>query len=624
MLTRVKINSVDVTSYLINYEKEDAYGDTIAEVELNLVRNVKNVLTIDMGMTLEIWRGWGSPDEEKIFNGYVESYNPEGGKVKITGKDKLWDLVRREVTHIYDSTIDASAGKISEIFKDLVTTYGGLNADATSIQDSGTGLTIGKFICNHTDIMERCKTLKKILDWQFYYRTDTDKVYFEPQGFTTNSTILTVGNNIIEVPKWTYDTTEMVNDLTVVGAFQEIETTETGRIGSTSGYNIDSISINFEPISVKVYIDTSNPPNTLKTGGLPDSTVIYDYYVDKNQKKILPAVGTNFIMDDYAEIRYSRAVPIPVHMYNQASIDKYGDFRKTVTYKDLRNVADAEIKGANYLSKYSSPFILATLKVKNVGSYNLKIGQMIRVIDSISSPNVDGNFIISRHRIRYPSDYDEIVVGDKAFRLAEWQASVEERIKRINEDEIANQDMITELITIDNSISNKINVLPRYFIVNMQNMTGTGLIWGNPTFGIWGTYNWSDGSGTPAEAAFFIQQYNNNYEETFYDTDFDDTGNTTANWDITNKRLDFSSLSQAQSTSIDYNNGVITKATLIATIASGNYNFYVSANGGANWESTSSGVSHTLIYPGIDLRWRIRESAGVTGRITKLQLKGYH
>ena len=57
---------------------------------------------------------------------FIESFNPDGGSVRITTKDKMWDLVRKEFTHTYDSGIDASAGKISEIFKDIVTTYGGL------------------------------------------------------------------------------------------------------------------------------------------------------------------------------------------------------------------------------------------------------------------------------------------------------------------------------------------------------------------------------------------------------------------------------------------------------------------------------------------------------------------
>ena len=363
MLTQVIVDGIDITSYLINYTIENTYGFATNEADIKILKSVSAVLSISTGQTITIYRGWTIPTEEKVFEGYVESFEPEGGTIDIVGKDKMWDLVRKEVTHTYDSTIDASAGVISEIFKDLVITYGGLNADVTSIQSSGSAITLGKFVCNHTDIFERCKALNKILDWQFYYRSDTDLVYFESKGFTSNTTVLTIGDNVYNVPKWTYDNTEMVNDLTVVGAYQEIEATESGRIGTTSGYNPSDIAINFEPISVKMYMDASNPPTTLRVGGLPDSTSVYYYYVDKNQKKIYPAVGTSFFPTDYAEIRYSHAVPIPIHMYSQASIDSYGQFKKTITYKDLRSVADAEQRGTNYLLKYSTPFILCFLSV---------------------------------------------------------------------------------------------------------------------------------------------------------------------------------------------------------------------------------------------------------------------
>lgn len=623
MLQKTEINNIDVSSKIINWELEKTFGDAISQIEIKLVKTVSTLLTIETGQTVEVWRGWSVSTEEKIFDGYIESYEPEGGIIKVIAKDKLWDLIRKEVTHVYDKTIDASAGVISEIFSDLVITYGLLTADATSIQDSGTTILLDKFVCNHTDIFERCKELAKLLDWQFYYNSNTDKVYFEPRGFVNNSTILTIGDNIINVPKWTYDNTEMVNDLTVVGAFQEIETTESGQIDVTANYTTSSILLSFEPISVKLYMDAANPPTTLKVGGLPDSTGTYFYYVDKPNKKIIPATGTSFTTNHFAEIRYSHAVPIPVHMYNQISIDDYGQFKKTLTYNDIRSVSDAEQRATNYLIKYSTPFIYATLKVKNVSTYNLREGNIIRVVDSVSTPNVDKNLVITRLRIRYPSDYDEIVVGDKAFRLAEWQSSVEERLKRLNENELANQDLINEILTFDNTVSNQIQPVPRYYKIIKQDFTGTDeLIWNNADYGTWGSFKWSSGAG-PAEVNHFIQQYNNSYTETFFDDDFK-SGSSTATWSNADKWLSFTSGQIGQSLSIDFNNSTITTATLTATVSSGSFTYQMTANGGTNWENVTNGVAHTFSNTGTDLRWKITENAASTGKITQIVINSYH
>jgi hypothetical protein len=573
--------------------------------------------------------------DEKIFNGYIESFEADGGKIKIIGKDKLWDLIRKEVTHVYDKTIDVSAGKISAIFEDLITTYGGLTG-GTGIQDSGTTILLEKFVCNHADIMERCSNLAKVLDWQFYYRADTDKVYFEPKGFSSNSNVLTVGDNIISVPKWTWDNTEMVNDLTVVGAFQEIETTESGRIGTTTGYTTTSILLSFTPISVKLYMDASNPPTTLKVGGLPDSTASYFYYVDKENKKLLPATATTFTATNYAEIRYSHAVPIPIHMTSPASITEYGQFKKTVTYSDLRSVTDAEVRGTNYLAKYSTPFLYSTLKVKNVSTYSLGIGQFINVIDNVNIPNINENLVITRHRIRYPADYDELVVGDKVYRQANWQGSVEERLKRLSEDEIQNQDLVVELVSFDNLVS-PVNLENRYFLVNFLNMGGDTLILGNAQFGIWGSYKWGNvvgnagfilglavlgtsllGSVASSETNYFTMQNNNLYTENFIDTDFKDT--STCSWTTTGSAT-FTNGQTAISKSVDYNNGTITNVTLTAS-SSTNLVFQVTANGGTNWETVTSGVAHTFTNTGTDLRWKATASGNAT--LTSLSLSNYH
>jgi hypothetical protein len=541
MQTQVLINGVDVTASLVNYELENTYGDANTQVTFDFVRNINNSVTLITGQTVTIYRGWITPTDELIFQGYIEKISPENGKVQIIALDKLWDLVRKEVTHVYDSTVDPSAGKISAIFLDLVTTYGGLNADGTTVQDSGTTITIQKFVCNHTDIMERCQALADILDWQFYYRSDTDKVYFEPKGYTSNSNILTVGGNIIKIPKWNYDITQMINDVTIIGAYQEVQTTELGQIGVTSGYTTTGILLTQTPISTKVYGDASNPPTTLKLGGVVNSTSTYDYYVDVNQKSIFPKPSTTFTSNNYFQIQYTYAAPIPVHMTNAPSISTYGQFKKTISYTDIRTVSDAIARGNNLLFQYSTPFIFSTIQVKNSSTYHLAAGQLIQVIDNISSPNVNEQLFISRHRIRYPNDYDELDVGDQIWRLAEWTTSIEEKIKRINEDLSQNQDIVTELVTFDDT-TNNLKLNPRYNLIQTQTNDGTTMIWGNPDYSNWNSFKWGANAFPVAPATVYIQQYKDTYQEFFYDTDMKTTGivGYLANWDTTNKQLVFS------------------------------------------------------------------------------------
>ena len=691
MLILVKISGVDVTSKLIpTTEYERAYGDILSEITLKFVRTVNSLITLNTGLTLEVWRGWSSALEENVFSGYIEKFTPEGGTIDVLGIDKMWDLVRKEVTHIYDTTtgintsvsasklidsnarfmtkgigvgnyvanttdatnatvvsvdsetqitlsadifggtgkaytisIDSTSGKVSAIFKDLVITYGGLNCDDTTVQDSGSDIIIQKFVCNHADPFERCKALANALDWQFYFRADTDKVYFEPKGYVSNSTVLTVGSNVMNVPKWQNDITEMCNDVTIIGAKQIVETTKSGQIGVTSGFNTTGIVLDYEPVSVKVYGDASNPPTTLKKGGTPGAFETYDYYVDKSNRMILPKDGTTFTASDYYEIRYSLAAPTPVNLYDQGSINTYGRFTKTITYADIRSVEDSESRATKYITRYSTPFKYTTLKVKNNSSYGLAPGQTIRVVDSMSVPTVDDYFVINKIRIRWPTDYDEIDVGDKYWRLADFQSNILEKIKRLEEAELANSDIVANLVSIDNTSGTPINIKNRYAKISTQTVSGTNcFIWGNPSYGLWGTAKWGS-TDVGAETAYRIMQGANDYVETFYDTDFKDAA-TTATWNTTTKQLTFTASQVGQSTSIDYNNGTITTATMTVTKSSGTYNYYMSADGGSHWESCTSGAAHAFSNTGADLRWKIVESASGTGTITQVEITAYH
>ena len=57
MQTQVKINGIDVTSYLVNYEYEKGYGDVISQIEMEFVKTLSGVIDLVTGLTIEVWRG---------------------------------------------------------------------------------------------------------------------------------------------------------------------------------------------------------------------------------------------------------------------------------------------------------------------------------------------------------------------------------------------------------------------------------------------------------------------------------------------------------------------------------------------------------------------------------------
>ena len=635
-LCKVIINSVTVKdsdgspdpNKVISWEyvKDD---DEISEAEIRLPRSVIDLVDLTNGQIVEIWGGWTTSTDKRYFYGYVDDIESEGAIIKILCKNEMILLVRKNINHIYESGVDASAGEISEIVEDMIETYGGLNA---TVQSSGTedGKRIDQFKCINTDIWERVYLLKKALDWDLYYNDSDRVVYFEPQGYNVSGITLTVGTEIIGMPNWDLDTSNMINDLRVDGASVPTEITETGQIGTTAGYTTVSITLDHTPDIVELYMDAGTPPTTQKIGGTKDSSSGHFYYVDRENKKVMPTVGTTFTTDHYAIINYSWAAATPIHMYNQESIGTYGIFQKTLQFDDISSVADAESRASNILSARSKPAITGKILVRSASANIPNRGESILIVDEktpkISGEYFSGEYIVNKITYKFPSAYEELEVGSKKINLADWQQTTEERIKRLEENSVRNQDLILELVEISNLEDNNSKITaPRYFqsITENYDVSNNRMIWDNVTHGIWDSDKWGDGTDTFETAITnFMMQYSNLYTEDFIDSDFENTDTSNCTWDDDGS-ITFTSGQIAESLPIDYNNGTITTATLTSTEVSGSFDYEMTSDG-SNWESVTSGTAHTFSDTGTDLRWRATENNTSTGEISKIVISDYH
>jgi len=628
---------------LINWEYERTGTNEISELTLNVLKSIDSSITLAVGQTVSVWKGFTTSTDTKVFEGRIAQFEPDGGLTKITAKDKLWDLIKLNVNKVYESS-GPQAGQISAIAKDLIETYGLLTSDE---QATGTGTSeiIAEFRCVHTDIFERLKALADAVRYQFWYDAVNDTVHFEPEGYNDSATTLTVGTEIIGVPKWATDTSRMVNDLRVDGAVSLTQIrkpvgTGNGIIDTTADFDTTNILLDKTPESVELILENANPPTEVKEGGTKDSTSGNFYYVDKENKKVMPATGTTFTAGHRAIVNYTWNAPAPIHQTNQASIDTYTKFEKQMTLSDIQTIADAEVRTADILARFSQPFLVGDLLVKSDSTIDVNFGDTVTIVDNVSSPTINQTLVVTKQIIKYPGSYQELTVGDEAIRLADWQIDVQNRLKRIEESlSLSNQDLILELI----DIQQQVQTTPRYRKIQQANIAGDTLIWGSTDFGLWGTFKWGSaantsfvlghslagilgtsklGSQTSTPVDHFIQQYENSYTEDFIDSDFEDTDGT-ASWSTTGS-VTFTSGQIALSSSIDYNNGTITTATLTSTETSGSFDYEMTADGGSNWESVTSGAAHTFTNTGTDLRWRATENAASTGEISKIEVTSYH
>lgn len=634
----LKINSVDVTSYLIKEELENTHTENTDMIKFSLKLSVRDDLTISKFQTIEVWEaisGTLETDANRTFRGFVTKTKKDAGVIEITGFCKMWRAIQTEINKTYDKNIDPSAGQGSEIFKALCD-EADLNYTSSTIQ-STSGIVLEKFVCDKTDVMERMQTLAEIYGYQFYYNPTDDNVYFEPEGYETNSNVLYVGgtnNNLFAFPEWKEDSSEYANKVEVIGATQSVEQTETfSGDGSETEFELS-----FVPENVRVVVG-----GTEQIGGVVGSTETYDYYVDKSNKKIvfvsgsIPASGTDNISVEYSTLR-----PRPVVRRNESAISEIGfEVKRRFTFGDIQSVDDAESRAENLVRIYSQSFISTKIKLSysNYSNFGIKVGQTIRVIDS--RQEIDRFVLIRKVRSQYPKNEVELEVGDKEARISGFEYDTTMRIKRLEEEKAKSGTFIVQVIDENHTIQTS----RRYLKTQKRSITGQTGIYGNSIFGIYGTSKYGSsattsfilgsskagvlGTSTLGEVASewqtnFIQQGNNIYQEDFYDDDFKST-NTTADW---NTDLDFTADQIAESTSIDYNNQTITSAKFEITSSSGTFKLEATADG-TNWEEVDSftgnlTITHNFSNTGTDLRWRLTEINSSTGKVVRVKIYNYH
>ncbi len=408
-------------------------NDFISSGVIITLKSITTLVTPIVGQTVEIFEGFTTSTDTKRFSGFISKIDKTVAGLKLEIKDKLWEAVRKEVTKEYDSSTGVEAGKISEIFKDLINSFTTLTANNTSVQDSGTTLIITKFRCNHVDVFERLQALANALNWQFYYKASSDLVFFEPKGFTKNVNVITIGasGDVRKPPKWKRNLETVINNIELHGANILVSKRE-NFLGDNSTLSFPLIH---NPQDVKVLVDSDE-----KQGGITDETSSFDYTVDPVLPGIVFASSSTPGSSALIQIDYHYFVPAPVIVDDQDSIDTYGETKVTFIISDITNVADAEQRAFNLLEIMKNPAITTEFEVKPtlVDSYALDRGQEIRVDDNLNDE--DELVIVKKIVFKWPEPQVKLFVGDRGTELQDFDFNAASRVKRLEEEVFKNPD----------------------------------------------------------------------------------------------------------------------------------------------------------------------------------------
>lgn len=614
-LAKVTIDSVDASSFLINYDLNPSLGQRVKSISIELnngiFASIPNLKSSPNNLTVVVQRGVTLATEQTIFQGKVVERVTVGNRVILKCNDNLFEAVKKNVTKTFDKNVDTEAGIVTDIFKTLVTTNAGLNADDTTITASTA--IIDPFICNNVDIMDRLELLAEFLDYQFFYDSSDDNVYLQPKGTRAGTDTLTVGTNVVNRPRWRRDGTKVVKNAVLFGGPIQIQTQET--------FNGDAAETEFTlsniPTDTKVTVG-----GTLQEGGVEGQSVSgIDYFVRTITKTAtdtkvgqikfdsgsVPGSGTNNIVVDYSFAR-------PIVINNQNPVSEGLDV--TLYKPDLITVDSCRDYLSKYMVRHNEDFLSTKLAVTNVT--DLEVGQSVRVIDT--NEDIDDTLIVTKIRKRFPYAFDEVEVTNEILETENWEVSVEDRMKRIQEQLLQEQTLVIFVRSANRTLK-----IGREWAKKESRLIADGggensFILGHVSAGILGTNKLGD--RRQAAVLDMIQQGADILVEDFLNTDFKAAA-TTATWGSTGS-VTFTAGQNATSTEIDLNNGTISSVRVDIIIDSGTILIEITSDGGSNWETATNNATHIFSSTGSDLRFRLTENAVSTAEVSEVKLSSYH
>lgn len=601
LLKKVVIDGVDVSDYVISFEIPKRLSDSFSTAAVFLRNNVEDVLAYDdtslVGTSIVISRGVTVATEEYLFRGYVRKIEFVSGKVKVGAEDKLSQCKYIVVNDVYDANIDTEAGVISEILETLLTQNTTLSYTASTIQNSGTVNIISQFVLRRRILMDALFELAYALNWSLYYNSQDDYVYFEPKGYTRSTTLLTVGDNIVTLPKWNIDSSQQFNEITVRGTSQELLVDEGPYQlnGAHANWDTTSLTLDNKPVTVQVFIDSSNPPTTEKRGGVIDSSSTYDYSVNKEQALIEFSDTFTPTATWYATVRYTYTLAVQVTRSNQSSKDAYGIKATSQFREDIKTVEDARSWAASQLEIYSFPFYSTNIAVK--GEQNLRLGAVYNVVDEIQG--VSQWLLVQEIKYSYPYRFDELAVADQEYRSANWAADIPQRVRRLEEKQASNEDLVNIGFDFDDESTG----WTRDFKASRRTLIGGGFIIGHPIYGIIGPGSHIGPDSAGAASVIYLAPGNNTFKEYVIDSDYVGTLNDTT-WDTSAKTITVNSTFISSKIALGH---AFTKARVYVSSTSDEPTLRISADGQATWQlmalnslTTLTSSDGTGIYYKID------------------------
>ena len=427
--------------------------------------------------------------DQKIFTGILETTRFPSRELNqnmiLKGRDFTARLIDRTVEPEVYTNLPAGS-----IVKDIINKYTD-DITVTNVEDSST--IVSRISFNHTPVFDAIKELSELAEFTFYVDNDKD-LHFEEKsmissGKTFNNTN-TIRANFIEKRDTVFNEIWIYGDRYLDGFVESFTADGTGSV----------FTLTHKPHNTLITND-----GTTQKGAIENMSVIpasgVDYLVNYDDSKIIFISGTDLgystipISGNSIVVDYKRSLPIVKVGRDQTSINDYGKRIKSIIDKSIKDPATAQERLVAELTNSSLP--------KKEGSLNLNgfIDVLPSQTATVDFPDQNvNNMVYDILEVQY--DFNKknnltenvlvVQVNKKLNDISDTIKDLINEVKLIQAQDITDSDIITRFEFTTGSIG----IRQSGCIISSRSIAGDTLIWGNNTFGIWGTGKWGNQANT--------------------------------------------------------------------------------------------------------------------------------
>jgi hypothetical protein len=438
---------VDVSSYVQYFKWEDRGTTALNKLTVSFRQDIKS----SYNPTYDVQIRW-EHDGTIIFGGKIDKPIGQFPCITVEAYSYGAELIDKFYNKVFENTTPEA------IAQDVITNGTELTYGSTTV----TGLTISNIPFKDRKRSEVLGILGDISYCRFY--TDYNKVgYFEAIGIEDTGLALEVGKNVYEKPEWDYNSDNVVNKVVVEGDYQEFAlTTPDTFAGPGTSFTL-----------------TQTPSSNLvvTVGGVVKNPYILgsssgDYTLDAENKKITFTSSVSTV-----SVTYNYKVRIRIEQISKTtSSRKEGKVSNTC----IKSYSEARKIGKKYLIMYGQPKKGTQLKLLGFDA-RLASGKLITVIDPYELDE-NGNSInesLMINKLSYDSSNmtTTVTVNTQFFTLFDWQKSVDEKIRALQQ-ENTNQSIVQNYVSFIDKASIKLieKVIPYSVAVNDSWIVGQAII----------------------------------------------------------------------------------------------------------------------------------------------------